>query len=207
MTTPRPSSAKKNLSISGAQPMYKSLSANNAIPNPDEVIVPGTAETAPKIKKRPHLIRVVSESTMRANYSNQRLSSFEVSPGSPPSTGGSILTPGTTTSSGFLTDSPSANLILQNRDGAGTAEDPPEDPYLRPYWLMRALALSMKNQKGAYLNARLFVPQGVWMLKNVKLKATDEKITCFSAMTMAVRQVLEADYGNSSILLQVNSLQ
>jgi hypothetical protein len=204
MTTPRPSSAKKNLSISGAQPMYKSLSANNAIPNPDEVIVPGNAETAPKIKKRPHLIRVVSETTMRANYGSQRSSTFDVSPGSPPSTGGSILTPGTTTSSGFLTDTPSANLILQNRDGAGAAEDPPEDPYLRPYWLMRALALSMKNQKGAYLNSRLFVPQAVWMLKNVKLKAMDEKITCFSAMTMAVRQVLDIDYGNSSILLQVH---
>jgi hypothetical protein len=186
--------------------MYKSLSANNAIPNPDEVIVPGTDETAPKIKKRPHLIRVVSETTMRANYTSQRLSSFEVSPGSPPSTGGSILTPGTTTSSSFLTDYPSANLILQNRDGAGTAEDPPEDPYLRPYWLMRALALSMKNQKGAYLNSRLFVPQGVWMLKNVKLKAAEEKISCFSAMTIAVRQVLEVDYGNSSILLQVKTL-
>jgi hypothetical protein len=140
---------------------------------------------------------------MRANYGSQRFSTFDnLSPGSPPSTGGSLLTPGTTTSSGFLTDSPSANF-LQNRDGAGAAEDPPEDPYLRPYWLMRALALSMKNQKGAYLNSQLFVPQGVWMLKNVKLKATDEKITCFSAMTMAVRQVLDIDYGNSSILLQV----
>ena len=202
MTTPRPSSARKNLSVGGAQPMYKSLSANNAIPNPDEVIVPGTAETAPKIKKRPHLIRVVSESTMRANYGSHRLSSFEVSPGSPPSTGGSIPTPGTTTSSGFLTDSPSANL-LQNRDGAGAAEEPPEDPYLRPYWLMRALAMSMKNHKGAYLNSRLFVPQGAWMLKNVKLKAMEEKITCFSAMTIAVRQVLDIDYGNSSTLLQV----
>jgi hypothetical protein len=203
ISTPRPSSAKKNLSISGAQPMFKSLSANNAIPNPDEVIVPGNTDSAPKIKKRPHLIRVVSESTMRQNYGSSRLSAMEVSPGSPPSTGGSILTPGTTTGSSFLTDSPSANLLLQNRDGAVAAEDPPEDPYLRPYWLMRALALSMKNQKGAYLNSRLFVPQGVWALKNVKLKATEEKINNFSAMTMAVRQVLDIDYGNSSILLQV----
>ena len=206
VTTPRPASAKKSLSVGGSQPMAKSLSANNAIPNPDEFIVPGNPDAAPaippKIKKRPHLIRVVSEQTMRTN-SGVRISTFDLSPGSPPSTG-SILTPGTTTSS-IYTDIPSAkNLIIHDRDGAVAPEDPPEDPYLRPYWLMRALALSMKNQKGAYINSRLFIPQGVWVFKGVKLKATEEKINCFYSLTSAVRQVLDTDYRNFSLLVQVS---
>lgn len=208
LPTPRPSSARKNLSISGAQPMLKSLSANNAIPNADEIIVPGNPDATPamppKIKKRPHLIRVVSESTMRSNY-GARLSTFEMSPGSPPSTGSLLtLTPGTTTSTGYLTDVPSAKaLIVHDRDGASPPEDPPEDPYLKPYWLMRALAMSMRNQKGAYLNSRLFVPQSVWTLKNVKLKATEEKISSFHSMAGAVKQVLDTEPKNVSLLLQV----
>ena len=206
LTTPRPSSAKKNLSISGSQPMAKSLSANNAIPNSDEFIVPGNPDAAPavppKIKKRPHLIRVVSEQTMRTN-SAVRISTFDLSPGSPPSTG-SILTPGTTTSS-LYTDIPSGkNVIVHDRDGAVAPEDPPEDPYLRPYWLMRALVLSMKNQKGAYINSRLFIPQCVWVFKGVKLKATEEKISSFHSMASAVRQVLNTDYRNFSLLVQVS---
>jgi hypothetical protein len=188
--------------------MLKSLSANNAIPNADEIIVPGNPDATPamppKIKKRPHLIRVVSESTMRSNY-GARLSTFEMSPGSPPSTGSLLtLTPGTTTSSGYLTDVPSAKaLIVHDRDGASPPEDPPEDPYLKPYWLMRALAMSMRNQKGAYLNSRLFVPQSVWTLKNVKLKATEEKISSFHSMAGAVKQVLDTEPKNVSLLLQV----
>jgi len=62
----------------------------------------------------------------------------------------------------------------------------------------------MKNQKGAYINTRLFVPQGVWTLKNVKLKATEEKIGCCNTVTQAVRQVLETDRKNLSMLLQVD---
>jgi hypothetical protein len=204
---PRPSSAKKNLSISGAQPMLKSLSANNAIPNPDEIIVPGNPDAAPavppKIKKRPHLIRVVSESTMRTNYGGSRLSQFETSPVSPPPTS-SLLTPGTSTTSNFFADGIIAkNVITHDREGAAPPEDPPEDLYLRPYWLMRSLIWSMKNQKGAYINAKLFVPQGAWNLKNVKLKGMEEKINCFNAMCGAVKQVLETDHRNVPLLLQV----
>jgi len=209
-TTPRPSSAKKNLSIGGgaAQPMLKSLSANNAIPNSDEIIVPGNPDAAPavppKIKKRPHLIRVVSETTMRTNYGGSRLSNFEISPVSPPSTG-SILTPGPSTSV-FVSDA--KNGIMLDRDGAAAPEDPPEDPYLRPYWLMRALTQSMKNQKGAYINTKMFIPQGIWTLKNVKLKATEEKIHSFQVIVVAIRQVLDTDYRNVSLLLhEVGNLE
>lgn len=204
--TSRPSSARKNLSISGgAQPMLKSLSANNAIPNSDEIIVPGNPEAAPavppKIKKRPQLIRVVSETTMRTSYGGSRISNYELSPVSPPSTA-SILTPGTSNSI-FLSDGPSAkNVVMHDRDGAPAPEDPPEDRFLRPYWLMRALVQSMKNQKGAYINAKMFIPQGVWTLKNVKLKATEEKIHCFQLIVVAVRQVLETDYRNITLLSQ-----
>src|SRR2546423_1072153 len=201
-----PPPAKKNLPIGGgAQPMPKSLSANNAIPNPDEIIVPGNLEAAPavppKIKKRPQLIRVVSETTMRTNYRGSRISTYELSPVSPPSTA-SILTPGTSNSI-LLSDGPSVkNVIMHDRDGVGAPEDPPEDRYLRPYWLMRALAQSMKHQKGAYINGKMFVPQGVWTLKNVKLKATEEKMHCFQLIVVAVRQVLDTDYRNVTLLLQ-----
>jgi hypothetical protein len=91
---------------------------------------------------------------------------------------------------------------MHDRDGAAAPEDPPEDRYLRPYWLMRALAQSMKNQKGAYINGKMFVPQGVWTLKNVKLKATEEKMHCFQLIVVAVRQVLDTDYRNVTLLLQ-----
>lgn len=126
-----------------------------------------------------------------------------MSPGSPPSAS-SLLTPGTTASSSFLTDSSGKNLMIHDRDGAIPPEDPPEDPFLRPYWLMRSLVLSMKSQKGAYINSRLFVPQGVWMLKNVKLKAMEEKINCFQTIVAAIRQVLETDNRNCLVLLQVH---
>jgi hypothetical protein len=203
-TTPRPSSARKNLSISGAQPMLKSLSANNAIPNPDEVIVPGNPDAAPavppKIKKRPHLIRVVSESTMRSNYSS-RLSTFDVSPISPPPT--ASTSPAT---SRGMSDTSNKKIITHDREGGALAENPPEDPFHRPYWLMGALALSMRNQKGAYINARLFVPQGVWTLKNVKLKAVEEKINSINMMTVAVRFVLDTDPKNIPGLIQVHTM-
>ena len=201
----RPSSPRKNLSINGAQPMLKSLSANNAVPDVDETVGAGSTDGAPdlppKVKRRPQLIRVVSESTMRSNYGS-RLSTFDVSPLSPPSTA-SILTPGTRTSSTLLTDV-TPNLISRDREGAVAPEEPPADPSLRPYWLMRALALSIKNPKGAYINNRLFVPQGAWTMKNVKLKAMDEKIQCFQTLSMAIRQVLEIDGRNISLFLQVS---
>jgi hypothetical protein len=208
-TDPRPSSAKKNLSVSGiqAQPMLKSLSANNAIPNADEVIVPGNTDVAPavppKIKKRPQLIRVVSESTMRTNYGSSRLSNFELSPVSPVS-GGSVVTPGTSTGMTFET-SPTAvrNTITQDREGCTPAEPPPEDPYHRPYWLMKSVIASMRNQKGAYLTQKLFIPQSVWTTKNVKIKSSEEKMNCFHTLTMAIKQVLEADDRNIPLLLQV----
>jgi hypothetical protein len=185
--------------------MAKSLSANNAIPNSDEVIVPGNSDVAPavppKIKKRPQLIRVVSETTMRQNYSS-RLSTFDVSPVTPPHTA-STFSPSTMRSAGSLADGTSTkSVITHDRADGALPETPPEDPYHRPYWLMGLLASSMKNQKGAYINARLFVPQRVWTLKNVKLKAIDEKINSIHAMTLAVRVVLETDSKNLAGLVQ-----
>jgi hypothetical protein len=186
--------------------MLKSLSANNAIPNQDEVIVPGNPDAAPavppKIKKRPNLIRVVSETTMRTNYSS-RLSIFDVSPISPPNTA-STFSPPPVRSANSLNDASSGRkVITHERQGGTLAEVPPEDPYHRPYWLMSALVSSMKNQKGAYINARLFVPQAVWMLKNVKLKAVDEKINSINMMTQAVRNVLETSSKDVAGLIQV----
>ena len=213
-SVPRPSSAKKNLSVSGAQaqPMSKSLSANNAIPNADEMIVPGNVvdeavpAVPPKIKKRPQLIRVVSESTMRSNYGGSRSSTFELSPVSPASAG-SLITPGTSISMGFQSEtSPTAvrNAITQDREGCSPPEPPPEDPYHRPYWLMRSIVASMRSPKGAYLTQKLFIPQAVWSTKNVKIKSSEEKMNCVHTMTMAVKQVLEADDRNIPLLLQVS---
>lgn len=64
----------------------------------------------------------------------------------------------------------------------------------------------MRNQKGAYINARLFVPQGVWTLKNVKLKAVEEKINSINMMTVAVRFVLDTDSKNIPGLIQVHTM-
>jgi len=61
---------------------------------------------------------------------------------------------------------------------------------------------SMKNQKGAYINARLFVPQGVWSLKNVKIKGVEDKIGAFNTMIAAVKQVLEVDLRNFTFFIQ-----
>ena len=203
---PQYSLGKKNPMTGAAQPMLKSLSANSAVPSAEELIVQENPElppvVPPKVKKRPHLIRVVSESTMRSSYSS-RLSTFEMSPVSPRSAN-SVVTPGTAVSSNFPLDGPSSgkNIIVHDREGAAQPEDPPSDPYSRPYWLMRSLVLSMKNSKGAYINKRLFIPQGVWTSKSVKVKATDDKIACFNAMAIALRQVSDTDYRNMTLLLQ-----
>jgi hypothetical protein len=202
---------KKNLSVTSlspqSTPMLKSLSANNAIPNQNEGSAGDSVPTVPgKNKKRPQLIRVVSESTMRTHYGSSRLSHFEVSPVSPSSTV-SVVTPGTSTGTGgFLGEtSPIAvrSAITHDREGAAPAEIVPEDPYHRPYWIMRAIMASMRNPKGAFVTHKCFIPQGVWTAKNVKVKGSEDKMNCFHTMSMAVKQVLEADNKNVPLLLQV----
>ena len=69
----------------------------------------------------------------------------------------------------------------------------PESFLLRPFWLMRTLYQTMSHPRGGYLTTRLFVPRDVWKVKNVKLKAVDEKVSQCDLLTAALLKLSNVD--------------
>ena len=69
----------------------------------------------------------------------------------------------------------------------------PESFLLRPFWLMRTLYQTMSHPRGGYLTTRLFVPRDVWKVKNVKLKAVDEKVSQCDILTAALLKLSSVD--------------
>lgn len=69
----------------------------------------------------------------------------------------------------------------------------PEPVLLRPYWLLRCLYHTMAHPRGGYISQRLFVPRDIWFVRNVKLKAIEEKASNCDLLTAALHKLSRVD--------------
>ncbi|ODQ53246.1 hypothetical protein SAICODRAFT_19169 [Saitoella complicata NRRL Y-17804] len=79
-------------------------------------------------------------------------------------------------------------------------EPQPESTLFRPFWLMRVILKSLRE--GAHLTPNLYIPQDIWMMKSVKLKAVDEKINACEILDNGLRRVGGVPYGDIESLLE-----
>ncbi|KAJ5178926.1 hypothetical protein N7492_002136 [Penicillium capsulatum] len=84
----------------------------------------------------------------------------------------------------------------------------PESFLLRPFWLMRCLYQTIAHPHGGYLSAKLFIPRDVWRVKNVKLKAVEDKVSNCDLLTAALLKLAQVDvYDADAILEEMQSLE
>ncbi|CBF70808.1 uncharacterized protein ANIA_05807 [Aspergillus nidulans FGSC A4] len=95
--------------------------------------------------------------------------------------------------------------------GFSTALDPnaplplepcPESFLLRPFWLMRCIYQTIAHPRGGYLSTKLFVPREVWRVKNVKIKAVEEKISNCDLLTAALLKLSKVDTYDADAVLE-----
>lgn len=78
----------------------------------------------------------------------------------------------------------------------------PQSFLLRPFWLLRCLYQTIAHPRGAYLTTKLFIPRDVWRVKNVKLKAIEEKISNCDLLTAALLKVAQVDTNDADAVLE-----
>ncbi|KAK2762772.1 hypothetical protein FQN54_000946 [Arachnomyces sp. PD_36] len=78
----------------------------------------------------------------------------------------------------------------------------PESFLLRPFWLARALYQTIAHPRGGYLSTKLFIPRDVWNVKNVKLKAIEEKISACDLLTAALLKLSQVDTYDADAVLE-----
>ncbi|OJK03327.1 hypothetical protein ASPACDRAFT_22797 [Aspergillus aculeatus ATCC 16872] len=84
----------------------------------------------------------------------------------------------------------------------------PESFLLRPFWLMRCIYQTMAHPRGGYLSTKLFVPRDVWRVKNVKIKAIEEKVSSCDLLTAALLKLAQVDtYDADAVLEEMQSLE
>ncbi|OJJ50445.1 hypothetical protein ASPZODRAFT_172715 [Penicilliopsis zonata CBS 506.65] len=84
----------------------------------------------------------------------------------------------------------------------------PESFMLRPFWLMRCIYQSIANPRGGYLSKKLFLPRDVWHVKNVKIKAVEEKVFNCDLLTAALLKLALVDtYDADAVLEEMQLLE
>ncbi|KAJ5084290.1 hypothetical protein NUU61_008869 [Penicillium alfredii] len=84
----------------------------------------------------------------------------------------------------------------------------PESFLFRPFWLMRCLYQTIAHPHGGYLSAKLFIPRDVWRVKNVKLKAVEDKISNCDLLTAALLKLAQVDtYDADAVLEEMQALE
>lgn len=78
----------------------------------------------------------------------------------------------------------------------------PADAMLRPFWLMRALYQTLAHPKGGYLTSKLFVPRDAWKVKNVKLRALEDKMAQCDLLTAALLKLARVDSNDADAVLE-----
>ncbi|KAL4761888.1 uncharacterized protein BDW70DRAFT_159199 [Aspergillus foveolatus] len=78
----------------------------------------------------------------------------------------------------------------------------PESFLLRPFWLMRCIYQTIAHPRGGYLSTKLFVPREVWRVKNVKIKAVEEKISNCDLLTAALLKLSKVDTYDADAVLE-----
>ncbi|KAL1852924.1 hypothetical protein Plec18170_005506 [Paecilomyces lecythidis] len=84
----------------------------------------------------------------------------------------------------------------------------PDSFLLRPFWLMRCLYQTIAHPRGGYLSTKLFIPRDVWRVKNVKIKAVEEKVSNCDLLTAALLKLAQVDvYDADAILEEMQTLE
>lgn len=84
----------------------------------------------------------------------------------------------------------------------------PESFLLRPFWLMRSLYQTIAHPHGGYITAKLFVPRDIWRVKNVKIKAVEDKVSQCDLLTAALLKLAKVDpYDADAVLEEMEGLE
>jgi len=84
----------------------------------------------------------------------------------------------------------------------------PESFLLRPFWLMRCMYQTLAHPHGGYLSAKLFIPRDAWRVKNVKIKALEDKVSNCDLLTAALLKLSQVDtYDADAVLEEMQSLE
>ncbi|KAI9794653.1 MAG: hypothetical protein M1833_000342 [Piccolia ochrophora] len=78
----------------------------------------------------------------------------------------------------------------------------PSEHVLRPFWLMRCFYQTIAHPRGGYVSTKLFVPRDVWMVKGVKLKALEEKVSNSDFLTAALLKLGRVDTCDADAVLE-----
>ena len=78
----------------------------------------------------------------------------------------------------------------------------PDSFLLRPFWLLRCMYQTIAHPRGGYLTTNLFIPRDIWRVKNVKLKAVDDKIAQSDLLTAALLRLANADQFDAQAVLE-----
>lgn len=78
----------------------------------------------------------------------------------------------------------------------------PESFLLRPFWLMRCIYQTIAHPRGGYLSTKLFIPRDVWRVKNVKIKAVEEKVSNCDLLSAALLKLSKVDTYDADAVLE-----
>lgn len=78
----------------------------------------------------------------------------------------------------------------------------PESFLLRPFWLMRCLYQTLAHPSGGYLTTKLFIPRDIWRVRNVKLKALEDKVSQCDHLTAALLKLAKVDTFDADAVLE-----
>lgn len=76
-------------------------------------------------------------------------------------------------------------------------ESCPDSIMLRPFWLMRCLYQTIAHSRGGYITTNLFIPRDIWRVKNVKLKALEDKIAQSDLLSAALLRLANVDQNDA----------
>ncbi|KAK5198110.1 hypothetical protein LTR92_002355 [Exophiala xenobiotica] len=78
----------------------------------------------------------------------------------------------------------------------------PESFLLRPFWLMRCLYQTLAHPRGGYLTTKLFIPRDIWRVRNVRLKALEDKVFQCDLLTAALLKLAKVDTFDADAMLE-----
>lgn len=84
----------------------------------------------------------------------------------------------------------------------------PELALLRPFWFLRCIYQTIAHPRGGYISTRLFIPNSIWRVKNVKLKSVDEKISACDLLSAALSKLAQVDtFDDDAVLEEMQFLE
>jgi hypothetical protein len=78
----------------------------------------------------------------------------------------------------------------------------PDSFLLRPFWLLRCLYQTIAHPRGGYITTNLFIPRDIWRVKNVKLKAMDDKMAQADLLSAALLRLASVDQFDANAVLE-----